>query len=58
MKGTIDATLPDAEQLLMQDTKEAAEHATIVDLIRNAPQHGFGTRRSDLLPLYRPPANQ
>ena len=24
MKGTIDATLPDAEQLLMQDTKEAA----------------------------------
>ena len=35
MKGTIDATLPDAEQLLMQDTKEAAEHATIVDLIRN-----------------------
>ena len=26
---------PDAEQLLMQDTKEAAEHATIVDLIRN-----------------------
>ena len=31
MKGTIDATLPDAEQLLMQDTKEAAEHATIVD---------------------------
>ena len=35
MKGTIDATLPDAEQLLMQDAKEAAEHATIVDLIRN-----------------------
>lgn len=31
MKGTIDATLPDAEQLLMQDAKEAAEHATIVD---------------------------
>lgn len=35
MKGTIDATLPDAEQLLMRDAKEAAEHATIVDLIRN-----------------------
>lgn len=35
MKGTIDATLPDAEQTLMQDVKEAAEHATIVDLIRN-----------------------
>lgn len=35
MKGTIDATLPDAEQRLMQDMKEAAEHATIVDLIRN-----------------------
>ena len=35
MKGTIDATLPDAEQLLMQDTKEAAEHSHLVDLIRN-----------------------
>lgn len=35
MKGTIDATLPDAEQRLMEDEKEAAEHATIVDLIRN-----------------------
>ena len=35
MKGTIDATLSNAEELLMQDEKEAAEHATIVDLIRN-----------------------
>lgn len=35
MKGTLDATLPDAENLLMQNEKEAAEHATIVDLIRN-----------------------
>lgn len=35
MKGTIDATLPDAENILMKDEKEAAEHATIVDLIRN-----------------------
>lgn len=35
MKGTIDATLPDASQCLMDDPKEAAEHATIVDLIRN-----------------------
>ncbi len=35
MKGTIDATLPDAEKLLLADEKEAAEHATIVDLIRN-----------------------
>lgn len=35
MKGTIDATLPDAKQVLMDDKKEAAEHATIVDLIRN-----------------------
>lgn len=35
MKGTIDATLPDAERRLMDDPKEAAEHATIVDLIRN-----------------------
>ena len=35
MKGTIDATLPHAEETLMKDEKEAAEHATIVDLIRN-----------------------
>jgi len=35
MKGTIDATLPDAESRLINDVKEAAEHATIVGLIRN-----------------------
>lgn len=35
MKGTISADFPDAAQILMEDEKEAAEHATIVDLIRN-----------------------
>ncbi|MEY8687741.1 aminodeoxychorismate synthase component I [Bacteroides sp. AN502(2024)] len=35
MKGTIDASIPSATQLLMNDPKEVAEHATIVDLIRN-----------------------
>ena len=35
MKGTINATLPDAQNLLINNAKEAAEHATIVDLIRN-----------------------
>lgn len=35
MKGTIDATLPDAARMLMEDPKETAEHATIVDLTRN-----------------------
>ncbi|MBB1140105.1 aminodeoxychorismate synthase component I [Myroides sp. WP-1] len=35
MKGTIDASLPQADQLLLQDPKETAEHYTIVDLIRN-----------------------
>ena len=35
MKGTIDATLPDAERLLLNNEKELAEHFTIVDLIRN-----------------------
>lgn len=35
MKGTIDARLPNAEILVLNDPKEAAEHATIVDLIRN-----------------------
>jgi len=35
MKGTIDATLLDAERRLLSDEKELAEHYTIVDLIRN-----------------------
>lgn len=35
MKGTIDADLPAAEAVLMANQKERAEHATIVDLIRN-----------------------
>ena len=35
MKGTIDAALPDAEDQLINNLKEQAEHATIVDLIRN-----------------------
>lgn len=35
MKGTIDANIPDAEKRLLENEKEAAEHATIVDLIRN-----------------------
>lgn len=35
MKGTIDATVPDALQKLLDDPKEMAEHHTIVDLIRN-----------------------
>ena len=35
MKGTIDASLPNAKELLLNDPKEFAEHATIVDLLRN-----------------------
>ena len=35
MKGTIDASLPDAEKAILNDKKETAEHYTIVDLIRN-----------------------
>lgn len=35
MKGTIDATIPNAESLILSDYKESAEHYTIVDLIRN-----------------------
>lgn len=35
MKGTISADIPDAGRMILADTKEAAEHATIVDLIRN-----------------------
>ncbi len=35
MKGTIDASIPEAADRLLNNRKEKAEHATIVDLIRN-----------------------
>jgi para-aminobenzoate synthetase component 1 len=35
MKGTIDASISGAEQKIINDKKEIAEHYTIVDLIRN-----------------------
>ena len=35
MKGTIDARAENASELILSDTKELAEHHTIVDLIRN-----------------------
>lgn len=35
MKGTMDAGIPNAQEIIMNDSKELAEHNTIVDLIRN-----------------------
>ena len=35
MKGTINASLPDAENQLLTNEKEQREHYTIVDLMRN-----------------------
>lgn len=35
MKGTIDAGIEDAENILKNDLKEKAEHYTVVDLLRN-----------------------
>lgn len=35
MKGTIDEAVENAEQVILADEKEKAEHTTIVDLIRN-----------------------
>lgn len=35
MKGTIDAEIENAEEIILSDSKEIAEHNTIVDLIRN-----------------------
>jgi len=35
MKGTINAAIPGAREKILVDFKEQAEHATIVDLIRN-----------------------
>jgi para-aminobenzoate synthetase component 1 len=35
MKGTMDAAIPNAKEIILKDSKELAEHNTIVDLIRN-----------------------
>jgi para-aminobenzoate synthetase component 1 len=35
MKGTIDASIPGAADIILRNKKEEAEHITIVDLIRN-----------------------
>ncbi|NOS91493.1 MAG: aminodeoxychorismate synthase component I [Cyclobacteriaceae bacterium] len=35
MKGTIDASIPNAAQVILSNEKEMAEHVTMVDLIRN-----------------------
>jgi len=35
MKGTIDASIPNAKEIILANKKEEAEHFTIVDLIRN-----------------------
>lgn len=35
MKGTIDASIPNAANVILADKKETWEHNTIVDLIRN-----------------------
>lgn len=35
MKGTIDADIPNAAEVLKHDPKELAEHYTVVDLLRN-----------------------
>ena len=35
MKGTINAQIPNAKQIILDDKKELAEHTMIVDLLRN-----------------------
>ena len=35
MKGTIDSSITNAREIILNDPKEMAEHVTIVDLIRN-----------------------
>lgn len=35
MKGTIDANIPNAKEILINDKKELAEHTMVVDLLRN-----------------------
>ena len=42
MKGTIDASVENAVNILKEDKKELAEHYTVVDLLRKRPEHGGG----------------
>ena len=35
MKGTIDASLPNAKETILESKKESAEHTMVVDLLRN-----------------------
>ena len=35
MKGTIDAAIPNAQQIILANEKEQAEHVMVVDLLRN-----------------------
>lgn len=35
MKGTVDADIPHAKEMILASKKESAEHATVVDLLRN-----------------------
>lgn len=35
MKGTIDASIPNAESIILNNEKEMAEHTMVVDLLRN-----------------------
>lgn len=35
MKGTIDASIPNAKEIIIKDKKEMAEHTMVVDLLRN-----------------------
>jgi para-aminobenzoate synthetase component 1 len=35
MKGTIKASVPEAEKVILKSAKETAEHVTVVDLLRN-----------------------
>lgn len=35
MKGTIDTKIPNAKDVILNDTKELAEHTMVVDLLRN-----------------------
>ena len=53
MKGTIDGNLPEAEQQLLSSPKEKAEHATIVDLIRNDLSMVASARHGGALPLHQ-----
>lgn len=52
MKGTIDRAIPNAEEMILNDPKEFAEHTMVVDLLLKRSFNRCDKRQSRTLSLY------